>query len=100
MRLIPSRKARLCKRCPSIITSGDEYWPQRRGKGICYNCYHKIKRLSVMSEKLKPKKVVIKARITMPLMFIFMAFWSIFSPVKAMNFFIKFGKDKKEFDIG
>ena len=44
--------------------------------------------------------MIIKARITMPIMFMFMAVWSIFSPVKAMNFFIKFGKDKKEFDLG
>tara|TARA_R110000850_G_scaffold30442_1_gene83841 strand:- start:497 stop:655 length:159 start_codon:yes stop_codon:yes gene_type:complete len=51
-------------------------------------------------KKLKPKKIIILARIEMPIMFIFMAVWSIFSPVKAMNFFIKFGKDKKEFDVG
>ena len=50
-------------------------------------------------DKLKPKKWIIKQRITMPLMFLFMAVWSIFSPVRAMNFFINFGKDKKEFEI-
>ena len=43
MRLITARKAKLCKLCPAIITSGDEYSPQRRSKAICYGCYHNIK---------------------------------------------------------
>lgn len=50
--------------------------------------------------KLIPKKILIKQRVTMPLMFLVMALWSVFSPVRAMNFFIRFGKDKPEFDIG
>jgi len=48
----------------------------------------------------KPKKLIIWQRFSMFFMFIFMATWSLFSPVKCMNFFIKFGKDKEPFDLG
>ena len=44
MRLINSKKPRRCKKCQTLITSGDLYSPQRRGEAICYNCYHDIKR--------------------------------------------------------
>lgn len=44
MRLINSKKPRRCKKCPTLITSGDLYSRQRRDKSLCYNCYHDIKR--------------------------------------------------------
>lgn len=55
MRLITSKKNRRCKKCPTLITSGDLYSPQRRGKAICFNCYHDKKRgLIVKLIELKP----------------------------------------------
>ena len=55
MRLIRSKKNRCCKKCPALITSGDLFSPQRRGKAVCYHCYHDNKRGLIMKLiELKP----------------------------------------------
>ena len=55
MRLITSKKNRRCKKCPTLITSGDLFSPQRRGGAVCYSCYHDKKRgLIVKLIELKP----------------------------------------------
>ena len=55
MRLIKSRESRYCSKCPVLITSGDLFSPQRRGRSVCYHCYHDNKRGLVMKLiELKP----------------------------------------------
>ena len=38
MRLAAARKLHECKKCHDDIWPGDDYYPQRREKAICFNC--------------------------------------------------------------
>ena len=50
MRSVLARKHHICKKCRSDIWSGIEYYPQRRGKAICFTCGSTPKKVSLLSK--------------------------------------------------
>lgn len=55
MRLVKSRGERKECRCGRDIWRGDDYYPQRRGKALCFECGYTSKRVDdiVLSENKK-----------------------------------------------
>jgi hypothetical protein len=52
MRIVKARKLHDCKKCPNSINCNDFYYPQRRGKAICFDCGRVKKETSTFIQRL------------------------------------------------